>query len=133
MRVVVDTNVLMSAIFFGGPPLRILHAWRSGDVQIVLSKEILQEYLNVSERLSQRYDVTEQKTLLALLAQTAELIAAPWLPKPICEDPDEDKFLACAITSSAAVVISGDKQLLKVSGFQDVEVITPRNFVDACL
>lgn len=131
MRVVVDTNVLMSAIFFGGPPLRILEAWRRGDIQIVLSTEILEEYMNVSERLSQRYELTEQQTLLALLVQNVELIVAPALPEPVCEDPDDDKFLACAIAGSASVVVSGDKQLLKISGFQNVEILTPRNFVDA--
>ncbi|KXK15132.1 MAG: twitching motility protein PilT [Chloroflexi bacterium OLB14] len=55
------------------------------------------------------------------------------LKEPICEDPDDDKFFACALSSDSKIIISGDKHLLKVSGYEGVEVMKPRDFVDKYL
>ena len=52
MRIILDTNVLVSGIFFGGPPYKILKAWRDGSIELVVSNEILEEYFSVSEILS---------------------------------------------------------------------------------
>jgi predicted nucleic acid-binding protein len=59
-------------------------------------------------------------------------VARP-LPETVCEDPDDDKFLACALASASTVVISGDKHLLKVSGYRNLEVLNPRDFVNKYL
>ncbi|MFQ5637455.1 MAG: PIN domain-containing protein [bacterium] len=55
------------------------------------------------------------------------------MPEQVCEDPDDDKFLACAHATETRFVVSGDKKLLAVSGYTDVKVIQPRNFVDKYL
>jgi predicted nucleic acid-binding protein len=55
------------------------------------------------------------------------------LKEPGCEDPDDDKFFACALASGSKVIVSGDKHLLKVSGYHDIEVLKPREFVDRYL
>jgi predicted nucleic acid-binding protein len=55
------------------------------------------------------------------------------LKEPVCEDPDDDKFFACAIASASKVIISGDKHLLKVSGYEGIQVLKPREFVDRYL
>lgn len=51
MKIVLDTNIFISGIFFSGPPSKILHAWRDSKIQIILSKEILEEYQRVAEKL----------------------------------------------------------------------------------
>jgi hypothetical protein len=56
MRVVLDTNVLMSGIFFGGEPGKILNAWRAGEIVLVASAEIVEEYIATAEALSARYE-----------------------------------------------------------------------------
>ena len=58
---------------------------------------------------------------------------APSLPEQVCEDPDDDKFPAASLAGNAPIIISGDKHLLRVSGWQDVEVLKPRAFVDRYL
>lgn len=63
----------------------------------------------------------------------AEIYPSHTLPEPVCEDPDDDKFTACAITAKCKMIISGDKHLLKVSGLKGIDVIKPREFVDKCL
>lgn len=69
MKVVLDTNVFISGIFFGGPPYQILRAWRDGRIQLVLSEEILEEYLRVSEVLSERFPQVQLDPILKLLTE----------------------------------------------------------------
>ena len=64
MRVVVDTNVLVSGVFFGGPPGRVLEVWRDGLVDLVVSKEILAEYVRVGERLSEGFPGVDLEPVL---------------------------------------------------------------------
>jgi putative PIN family toxin of toxin-antitoxin system len=133
VRVILDTNVVISGVFFTGPPYHILKAWRDGAVHIVVSPEILGEYRRVGEVLAKQFPSVDLDPLLALLAAEAELIAAPPLTEPVCDDPDDDKFLACALASKTKIIISGDKQLVQVSGYRGIEVIRPRTFVDEYL
>jgi hypothetical protein len=71
--------------------------------------------------------------LLALLAMHADIIDAPEISEEICENPDDDKFLPCAVAAGAFAVVSGDKRLRAVSGWQGVDVMTPRAFVERYL
>ena len=64
MRVVVDTNVLVSSVFFSGIPRRILEAWRDGRIDIVASLEILEEYRRVGERLAAQFEGVSARALL---------------------------------------------------------------------
>ena len=130
MKVIIDTNVFISGVFFSGPPYKILEAWRDGKVQLVVSREILQEYQRVLETLGEEFPGVDVSGILELLTVKSELTAAPALPEAVCVDPDDDKFLACAVASKVKHIISGDKHLLKVSGFRGVEVVKPMKFID---
>ena len=130
MRIVLDTNVFVSGVFFGGPPHAVLSAWRDGRVRLVLSPEILDEYQRVGAELARDYPGVELEPFLQLLAAEAEICAASPLQTPVCDDPDDDKFLACAVAAGATCIVSGDKHLRRVSGYQGIQVLTPRAFVD---
>jgi putative PIN family toxin of toxin-antitoxin system len=130
LRVIVDTNVLMSAIFFGGTPARILQAWHGATIVLVLSPEIIDEYVRVAERLSARYPGVNVQRILALIVQNAEVVHGNPLPVAVCEDADDDKFLACAVAANVEVIVSGDKKLRAASGYAGIRVVTPRQFVD---
>jgi putative PIN family toxin of toxin-antitoxin system len=132
VRVVLDTNVLMSGIFFGGVPGRILGAWAEGRLELVLSPDILAEYRRVGTELTARYPErgAALTPVLALVAMNAILVAAAPLPAPVSADPDDDKFLAAARHAGIALIVSGDRDLLDVSGWQDIAVLTPRQFAD---
>ena len=133
MRVVLDTNVFISGVFFTGPPFRILQAWRDGTVHIVVSPEIIGEYQRVGEELAKQFPGVDLDPILELFATGAELVVPPLLPEPVCDDPDDDKFIACALTSRTKIIISGDKGLLRASGYRGIEVVRPRTFVDEYL
>ena len=130
MKIVLDTNVFISGIFFAGPPFRILSAWRDGDVKIVVSAEILDEYRRVGIELTEQFPDTDIGAILELVTFEAELVWAPSLSEPVCKDPDDDKFMACAIASGVKQIVSGDKHLLKVTGYKGIHVLTPRKFID---
>jgi putative PIN family toxin of toxin-antitoxin system len=133
VKVVLDTNVFVSGVFFGGPPFLILQAWRDGKIQLVISPEILDEYQRVGEILAEEHPAIDLEPMLEYVTQNADVCAAPPISEPVCEDPDDDKFIACALASVSRVIISGDKHLLRITGFQDVEVLKPRDFIDRYL
>jgi uncharacterized protein len=133
VKIVLDTNVLVSGIFFSGPPYQILAAWRDGKIQIAVSVEILAEYYRVGEILAENFPNIDLKPMLDYVIHNAEVYAAPPLPEAVCEDPDDDKFFACALASESAVIVSGDKHLLKASGYQMIDVLKPRDFVNKYL
>ncbi|MCK5351543.1 putative toxin-antitoxin system toxin component, PIN family [bacterium] len=128
MRVILDTNVFISGVFFGGQPGKILAAWRDGKVRLVLSTEILEEYVEVLRRLEKLYPPVEVKPVIELILAGSEIITVLPLEKPVCSDPDDDKFIACAMASKARVVVSGDKHLLVMDGIYGLEILTPSVF-----
>ena len=130
MNVVLDTNVFVSGVFFSGIPSKILEAWRDGRVTLVTSPKVLEEYRRVGDHLKARRQGVDLQPFLSLAATAGLVIEDIDLPDQVCEDPDDDKFLACAVASGSKVVISGDKHLLRVSGWQGVEVLTPRSFYE---
>lgn len=116
MRVILDTNVFVSGVFFTGPPARILEAWSAGRLSLVISPDILDEYYRVGVRLAEQYPKVDLNPAIALLAVEAEIVEASRLAESVSEDPDDDKFLACAKSAGVSVIVSGDKHLLDVSG-----------------
>ncbi len=133
MKIVLDTNVFVSGVFFTGPPYQILKAWRANQFQIVISPEILEEYGRIGEALADQFPEVDPHPILDFLAGKAAWISDQMLPEPVCDDPDDDKFLACAIAGRCNVIVSGDKHLLSVSGYRGIKVVRPRKFVDEYL
>ncbi|MBI5839127.1 MAG: putative toxin-antitoxin system toxin component, PIN family [Chloroflexi bacterium] len=128
-----DTNVFVSGVFFSGPPYQILKAWQSGEFELVVSQEILDEYRRVGEILAGERPKIDLKPILTFVIEHAKVYQPVQLKGPVCEDPDDDKFFACALASGSRVIISRDKHLLKVSGYEGIEVLKPREFVDRYL
>ncbi|NCC62638.1 MAG: putative toxin-antitoxin system toxin component, PIN family [Verrucomicrobiae bacterium] len=133
MRLIIDTNVFVSGIFFSGPPYQIMDAWRHGEVSLIVSPDILEEYQRVGDELANRYRGMELKPWIELLVIKATLVDAPPLADNVCVDHDDDKFLACALASKTKIISSADKHLLDVSGYHGIRILKPRAFVDQYL
>lgn len=129
MRIVLDTNVFISGIFFTGPPYQILKAWRDGRVQLLVSPSILDEYRRIGAELALQFRNVDLRAFLDLLTVQAEIVLAPTLPPVIRDDPSDDKFLEAAVAGNASYIISGDKHLLTLSEFQGIQILKPRDFV----
>jgi putative PIN family toxin of toxin-antitoxin system len=130
VRVVLDTNVVASGLFFSGPPSVILEEVFSGRVVIVLTAEIIDEYIRVVAELSKRYPRVNAEALLDEIIRRGEVRPSVTLLHPVCVDHYDDKFFECAVAGKAKLIVSGDRHLLDASGTFDVEVLTPRAFVD---
>jgi putative PIN family toxin of toxin-antitoxin system len=133
MKIVLDTNVFISGIFFSGPPSQILKAWKDQKIQIVLSKEILNEYQRVAEELSKKISSIDIEPIIELLTIYGEIVETESISVTVCEDPDDNMFLECAIASNSKIIVSGDKHLLQISGYQGIDVVKPREFIDDTL
>ena len=133
MQVVVDTNVLISAVFFGGKPGQILNAWQKKEIELVISTEILAEYINVLHRIAAKYPEIDVSQIITLITSFGLIVEARDLDEQICEDPNDDKFIAAALESSSSVIITGDTHLLSVSGYAGIEIIQPAVFIEKYL
>jgi len=128
MKAVLDTNVVVSGIFFGGLPRDVLEAWSEGRFELSLSPTIVDEYLKTCDRLGASRPGLVYQPLLATLIGHGTLVADTLAVAPITADPDDDKFMMCG-HSAGAVVVSGDRHLLEASGWRGVVVLTPREFM----
>ena len=128
MRVVVDTNVFISGVFFGGKPRTVLESIVRGDIAAFASRAIIEEYSDTVQDLIGRKQGSLQQE--ALSAFVASLNVIETRTKVIASrDPDDDKFIECALDAGALYIISGDKDLLSLEKYRDVTMITAADFV----
>lgn len=133
MRIILDTNVFISGIFFSGPPLQILKAWEKQRLQIVLCQQILDEYQRVADELSSKYPLVDITPIIELLTIYGQFVDTNGVDISICEDPDDDKFIECAIAGNFKIIVSGDAHLLKLTEYKGIKIIKPRNFIEEYL
>ncbi len=132
-RVVLDTNVFVSGIFWSGPPYQILKAWSEKRLELIISVEILEEYNRVFDILSEKYSPINLTNFVELITQGAYFFEPVKLSRQISSDPDDDKFIACALAAQVDCIVSGDRDLLSVDGFDGLKVFTPSKFMNECL
>ena len=116
MRIVIDTNVIASAVFFGGKPYQLLHYIMEGRVVVVASKEIVDEYEEIVLRLKRKYPEIKTKIPLPELLARFELIRVSSDIR-VSRDPDDDKFISCAVDGKCLYIVSGDDDLLTIGNF----------------
>lgn len=128
MRAVLDTNVVMSAFFFGGTPLKIVRSAFSRKIELVASKAVLSEYREVAERLHEQFPSVNYRRPLSILESKLTMVRLAALGEAVCRDPDDDDIIACALGGKAKVICSGDGDLLALNGFRGLEVMKPSVF-----
>ena len=128
MKAVLDTNVLVSGIFFGGVPRAVLDAWADRRFELILSPSIIDEYVRTGDRLAESHPGLQYQPILATVIGHGTLVPDTDTPEPITPDPDDDKFMLCA-RAGDGFVVSGDRHLLTASGWSGVTVIRPREFM----
>lgn len=128
MRVVLDTNVVASALLWGGTPERLIDAAGEGLLELVTSGALLAELAGILGR-SKFAQKLEQKKLSAaeIVARYREL-AETVEPAPIeaaaLRDPDDAAVLACALAGRAEAIVSGDEDLLSLGTYRNVAILT---------
>ena len=130
MRVVLDTNVFISSFLGTGTPRKIIDFWKEGKITICLSKEIVDEYIEVLERLglSGEKGVEEFLQLFARNFHSLFTAKTPNL-EIVKNDPDDNKFFECAVALKAQFIISGDKAVLKIENYMGIKILSPKQFI----
>ena len=130
IRVVLDTNVLVSALLFETTLSRVIDLWQGGAIVPVISKDTFQELQTVLAY--PKFSLTPNETR-AILEQEIlpffEVIDVVEEVKGICNDPADDKFISCALSASAGYIVSGDKAFIDLKQYKSVKIIKPSEFL----
>lgn len=132
MRVVLDTNVLISGVIATGTPHKVLVAGYSGEYQIVVSVPTLSEFRETLQKYPDRFGLDEEEIQeeVETLRYYAEFVEPDESYRVVDADPDDDKFFEAAVAGHADYIVSGDQHLLDVGSFREIEVVTPREFYE---
>ena len=129
MRIVIDTNVIASAVFFGGRPYQLLRYIMENYVEVVASKEIVDEYEEIILRLQQKYPAITTKIPFHDILAKLEIIRVS-SDIHVSRDPDDDKFISCAVDGKCLYIVSGDSDLLFIGKYEGIEILTVSDFLD---
>lgn len=136
LRVVFDTNVIVSGFLSRkGVPAELLNAWRARRFLLLSSSAIVAEVRTVMQypRIRHKYHLSDDEIeqTLALLEHDALLVTGDAsVAGSVPNDPQDEMFLACALDGQAEVIVSGDHHLLDLGIFQNIPIITARQFLD---
>jgi putative PIN family toxin of toxin-antitoxin system len=122
VKVVLDTNVLISAIMFGGKSREILEMGISGKIKIFLSQDILKEMSGVLVGRKFRAPVAFVQQTIQELSEIAELVIVREKINAVKNDPDDNFILECAVSAKADYIVSGDSDLLSLGHFRKIKI-----------
>jgi len=129
-RVVLDTNVLVSALLFRGELSKIVGLWQKGKIIPVISKETFHElrtplgYPKFSLTQEEIDSIIENEILPYF-----EIVEVVKEVKGVCRDPEDDKFISCALSASADCIVSGDKDLFDLKQHKSAKIIKASDFL----
>ena len=129
--VVVDTNVIVSALLFGGQPAQLMELWQEKRIKLVASKSMMQELLRVLAY--PRFDLSAKEIEYLVYQQIlphVDIIDVPAGKPAVSEDPSDDMFIHCALAAGVRNIISGDQHLLKLKRIQQIEIVTVGEFLE---
>ena len=132
MRIIIDTNVVISGSFFGGVPRKILEATVGKLFDVCANPEIVNEYnITLQDMIDSKKGHVNFRVLRAFMREVHIVPAISSVS--VCRDPDDDKFINCAIDAKAIYIVSGDKDLLTIREYNDIQILTAREFFDLYL
>lgn len=129
IKVVIDTNIFVSAHIAPGKVIqKIIDEWVEGKFTLVISKLILAEIIEVFKR--KEIDLEKIGKLLDLISRKAVLVEPKMKIEVVKDDPEDNKFLECAVKGNAKYIVSGDKHLLSLKQFKNIQIIEPKKFIE---
>jgi len=127
LRVVIDTNVFISAFLWGGTPQKVVNRWLEGGFRLLVSPFLISEILLVLERFSfPPQDCQKIKTFL----ETQGIKIIPQEATKICRDPKDNQILDLCLKGKANFLVTGDKDLLAIKKFFATKIVSPRRFLE---
>lgn len=129
MRVVADTNILISAFLFGGLPRVFLDLGIAGSFSLITSGDLLDE---LDEKLRGKFAVPEDKALAfhSQLKRKANVVSPSFVLNAVLDDPDDNRVLECAVAGKAKFAVSGDRHLLSLGSHAGIAILTVGQFLE---
>jgi uncharacterized protein len=130
IRLVADTNILISALFWRGNPYKVLRLCMQGKAKLVVSLGMLSELSSILIR-EKKFGLSEREVeaYIDLILSHSELVDVKTKVNAIKEDRSDNKFLSCAVDGRAVFVVSGDSHLLKLRAFRGIRIVSAREFL----
>ena len=129
MRVVLDTNVVVSALLWGGTPERLIEAAGDGLLELVTTEALIAELAGILGRAKFAAKLRQKNLLVAEIVarnrEIAETVEAAPIEEAALRDPDDAAVLACAIAARADAIVSGDDDLHALGNYQNIPILTP--------
>ena len=127
-RVVLDTNVLLSALVFGGKPRQIIELLARGLIEVVISEEILTE---MRRKISSKFPnfTDDLAGMEVLMEQDAELVKLGNITINVCRDPDDNRIIETGVIGACNYIVSGDNDLLVFGSYKDIRILKPEEFL----
>lgn len=133
LKLVVDTNLFVSGLILKrGAPNELLNSWRRGDFLLLITHEIIDEIKRVLRypRIARKYNISEADIEeLTVLLETEAVTLNPNVTLTIVkDDPDDDKFIECAVTGKADYIVTGDSHLLSLRRVNDISIVSVNDY-----
>lgn len=130
-RVVLDTNVYLSGIIFGGNCRHILDLMIKRKIRIITSPAIL---LEISQKLKQKFKWSQNKifTVIKTLVESTKVVQPKIKIRAVRTDKSDDKIIEAAAAGRTKYIVSGDQHLLKIKQYQKIKIVTPQEFLSIC-
>lgn len=130
LRVVLDTNVLISAILFGGKPRQVLEKAISREIQLCISESILEELQGVLLRPKFDYTPEAVQIILTEIISISDFVNPLKTLRVVSEDAEDNRILECAVEAEANFLITGDIHLLRLRRYRGVKILSPGAFLE---
>jgi len=131
LKLVLDTNILVSASIHRGNEFELLKQARIGKVPIFLSHQILNEYLDVIARRKFDFSISQRKEAFKQLLSTVRLVMPDQRVDIVETDPADNRILECALCAKADLIVSGDSHLLSLKEFKGMKIVSSREALRA--
>ena len=128
-KIVIDTNVFISGILFGGKPRNVIQSVVEGRANLYISTEILDEIEAVLLRPKFKLSKTVVRNILHEIEEISSIVEISNRLKVVKSDKADDKFIECAVAGKANFIVSGDIDLLSIAKYKKIEIISPNEFL----
>lgn len=128
MKIVLDTNILISAFVFGGKPRQILSLMLEGKIQAFISPILIAEFFDV---VNKKFNLSDEElTLTRSHIENKLIIVQPKRDIKIARDDDDNRVLEAALEGKCSYIITGDKDLLDLKIYKNIKIVTPDIFLE---
>lgn len=130
IKAILDTNVIISAVIFGGKPRMVLNLAVEGKISLFFSEPMLEEIREILGGRKFRFTASQLLAVERELEAISDTVYPDKDIKVVKDDPDDDVFIECALAADADYIVSGDKHLLDLKSYGSIKIVNAAEFIE---